>query len=442
MIEIFKNLSLLFAGLMSLLVEYTILINTISIVLFIGFVMHIYTSYSASFFRYLFPNLGMIFLVVSSYLIDIYPGVYLIEIDKYTELTNLTSIVSLYIYPMISALNVYRNKKLKVRAVHYSEYSVASSERYINALMIILIFSFLYMFSEYGLPILDIFNRIEYFNSLPDVFKRLYLLLSVFSLYSGFMYYKTMKNKYVFFMFFVIVVRILSLQKFTELLLDITLFYAFYSYNLLESRASKAKVFLPLLLIGSVLLAFISYDKDFDVLKGRLMAQSQQAYYINKEIGRAIDVPEIVEVSSEFNNFLGDKDDRLELFSKGKTYGLFRLLDVSETGRDLMYQARESTSSSGSIPIIFIYYFGYTAAYFILILITLLLKFLYENLLLLIIQTNNIYALFLSSLIFLRIYKFFIIGSPSYLYNKQFFLYGFLILVVIKLKINFRCLFK
>jgi hypothetical protein len=231
----------------------------------------------------------------------------------------------------------------------------------------------------------------------------------------------------------VILIRILSLQKFTELILDMTLFFTFYLFKR-KKNIKNIKRSLIIILIALIPLILISYDGDTNIFKGRLMAQSQLAYYINNQYG-GMDLRFSEAFNLEFNNFFGNEIRRIELFNEGSYYGLFKLMELSHTGRDLLSQAAEGTSSSGSIPIIYIYYFGYFFGYFFLILSLFILKFIFDFFVINIVKTNNVVVVFFATLIFLRIYKFFIIGSPSYIYNVQFLFYSVLCIIFMKIKI-------
>jgi len=103
---------------------------------------------------------------------------------------------------------------------------------------------------------------------------------------------------------------------------------------------------------------------------------------------------------------------------------------LSETGRDLVAVAKKQTSSSGSIPIIYIYYFGYLGALVVLIFTVFILKFIFEFLIALIEQSGSGLILILASLVIIRIYKYFVVGSPGYLYNKQIVFYVLFALII------------
>lgn len=430
--EITKILILFILFLLNFIDQSNVIISTLSAVIFLFFVYLLFVYRTEIFLGYLFVNIGLSFLVVSGYLIDLFPKVYLYEIDKYTQTTNITSLLAFFNYSAMSLLNTYRFKLPKFKKIYYIDSELVFYSYFINIAAILVFISFFYMFSIYGFPFMMGFERIHFYNYLPPEWLTLYILLSIISLYSGFMYYKTNKVIYIFFIVMVIIIRLLSMQKFTELVIDMSLFFTFYIFKTTK-KTKHIKKIVTFFLILTIPIALISYEGDFDILKGRLMAQSQLAYYVNKSYGDF--TPRIIEmVDSELNNFSGDEDTRISLFEQGHFYGLFKLMELSNTGRDLLSQAKEHTSSSGSIPIIYIYYFGYILGYIFFMLSVLILKYIYDFILLYIVKTNNIIVLMFSTLILLRIYKFFVVGSPSYLYNKQFLVYGILIFIFMFLK--------
>jgi len=413
------------------LFEISSFISPISFALFIAICIDIYLRNFPEFAKYLFVNLGLIFGVTSSLLIDLNPDIYLFEINKYTKAIGVTSLVGFYTSFIMIALNKKsRQIKIGINTVVYSKLEFKLLVNLINVLLVCLIVGFYGLFETYGYPILLGIARVQYINSLPEFAQNLYIFLSMGVFYSGYMYSKSSNKMYILYLLAVISIRVISLQKFTEIFIDLSLFFTFI---FLRSKRNRfIELCIPFLLVLSLVFSLTTYNLASNVLIGRFMAQSQLSFIIYKNYEMIL--PRFSELPNEFSNFWGDNEERLESFSRGEFYGIFKLMDLAETGRNLLYQAKENTSSSGSIPIIFIYYFGYFLSIPILFYITIFLRYFTDLFYQVIISGNNLVLLLFSSLIFIRMYKFFIIGSPSYLFNKQFVVYFFVALCLCFIK--------
>lgn len=396
---------------------------------------HIYTAYNKQFLANLFINSGLFFFVFSCILLDIVPNIYLFEIDKVSSFKSITPLVMIYLCPVITIVN------RPVRTINAEKYFrkiprsvVELAESFIWIGFLLLIWLFINLFRTNGLPISDGIQRVIFYNQLSSYELALYVMLSLFSALFGFLQFHVPSKKNFFGLILIILIRIISMQKFTEPFIDISLFFAFRSCQVTIVRETFSRVnlwqktFLMIMVLLSIGFSVYTYQYDVLILLGRFAAQAQLFFAMVLD-GLTI-LPDFALISREFKNFSGSNEHRLYLFGMGEYYGLYTLMDLANTGRVLQDQASGNTSASGSFPIINIVLFGWLLGYVVTILSTYLVVFITRGILILSVATRNPLIVIFGSLILIRCYKYFIVGSPSYLYNFQFFQYGILLLLV------------
>jgi hypothetical protein len=431
---IVKSLVYLFLYILGLSSGYLIF-SLAAFLIFVKDLYNIYTLYNEQFLANLFVNFTLFFFVFSCLLLDFFPNIYLLEVDAFSSFKSITPLAMIYLCPILGIIN--RPIKIVNAEKYFHKISRLTLELvtpFIWISFLVLVALFLNLFKNNGLPIAEGIHRVIFYNQLSSYESALYVILSLFSALFGFLQFHSPSKKNVFGLVLIILIRILSMQKFTELFIDVSLFFAFQSFQNQRIKEIFSRVS-PLQIASLVLTTFLligfsvfTYDYETEILLGRFLAQSQLFLVIVAD-GLNL-LPNTDLISREFQNFSGSNEHRLYLFGMGQYYGLYTLMDVANTGRDLYLQASENTSAAGSFPAINILLFGWLLGYPITILSTYIVCFVTRGILILSVATRNPLIVIFGTLILIRCYKYFVIGSPSYLYNVQFFKYGILLLLV------------
>lgn len=394
-----------------------------------------YVFYNERFWANLIINFGLGFFIFSCLLLDSFPNIYLFEVDAVSSFYSITPLALIYLCPVFAIVNRPINKMTAAKLFRKAPLSILKlGVPFIWIGFSLLNFMFLNLFRSHGLPIFEGIQRIIFYNQLSSYELTLYLMLSVFSSLFGFLQSIRRSRMNVLALIIIILIRILSMQKFTELLIDLSLFFSFQFCSggragKSLSRVSPWKIGFVIILT-SLLIGFsvFTYNYEVEILLGRFLAQAQLFFVIVGEGLRFL--PDATLVSREFRNFAGSNDYRLYLFGMGQYYGLYTLMDVANTGRNLYLQAAENTSSAGSFPAINILLFGWLIGYVVTIVSTYIVCFIARGILFVSAATRNPLNVVFGTLVLIRCYKYFLIGSPSYLYNIQFLQYGALLLLV------------
>ena len=431
---IVKSLVYLFLYILGLSSGYSIF-SLAAFSIFILEFYHIYAFYNERFWANLIVNFSLCFIVFSCLLLDIFPNIYLFEIDKVSSFKSITPLVMIYLCPVFAIVN----RPIKTMNTEKYFHKIPSSilvlvTPFIWISFLVLVALFLNLFKNNGLPIIEGIQRVIFYNQLSSYELALYIMLSLFSALFGFLHFHSPSKMNICGLVLIILIRILSMQKFTELFIDVSLFFAFQSFQKLRVRQTFSRVrpwqLASLLITTFLLIGFsvFTYNYEVEVLLGRFLAQAQLFFVIVVD-GVSL-LPNTALISREFQNFLGSNEHRLYLFGMDQYYGLYTLMDVANTGRNLYSQASENTSAAGSFPAINILLFGWLLGYAITILSTYVVCFVTRGILILSVATRNPLIVIFGTLILIRCYKYFLIGSPSYLYNVQFLQYGTLLLLV------------
>jgi hypothetical protein len=393
-----------------------------------------------SFMSYIVVNVGILFFIFSCLIIDIFPNIYLYEIDKISSFESITPLAIFYLWPVICIVNYqYKENRFFQKIPSLPSSMNGVYEKVIWIFFLIVVFLIFELFQKKGLPIFEGIHRVTFLNRLSSWELVLYTFLSFCSALFGYLNSQTNSKSNFIALLLIIFIRILSAQKFTELMIDVSLYSIFSNAslasnnNLYKTRKRLRLFFILVFLVILLIFSVFTYQNNSEILAGRLFAQAQLFWVIIKYNFSFL--PDMDSMVREFSNFWGSNEKRLELFSAGNYYGIYTLMDISNTGRDLYFQAEKNTSASGSFPTMNIFLFGWYFGFFVNILTAFFVIKLSQIISILAVRKKNPLIALLGTLIIVRCYKYFLIGSPSYLYNIQFFEYVLLISIVLLIQI-------
>lgn len=416
--------------------------SAISALVFIYQVVKTERQRPTIFYANIFINAGLIMFAMSCLLIDTIPNFYLQEINRLTSYESITAFYLAIISPTFALVNRQigmpriSGKFIGLRVNLFQWMKVGTWFLFIALITLIL-----QLYLKKGFPIAEGLHRIIFYQQLDPYEINLFVLLSLFSALFGFLHAQANSKANTIALIVILLMRIMAMQKFTELALDISLFLLFAKSNSIYhvtkniSGHKFAWIYKLTIILMSVIivsaLTLYSYDNKVDIFLERIMAQAQLSFaYVQNGVNL---IPNMNYLPNEFKNFMGSQALRLELFSRGEYYGIFTLMNASDTGRNLSLQAEEMTSSSGSYPAIYLYLFGVPLGY-IISLITAYVLIAVNNLIIsLAHETRNPLFVVLGFLVIIRTLKFFVTGSPSHVFNIQYLLYLTLLTALAKL---------
>ena len=206
------------------------LISIISLILFATNVGLLARNSFAALLRYLFVVVMLFFGIFSSVVIDFNQGAFLPEIGK-----------TIYLNHSVAALfGIYASLILNILCFRFSpnifNYDSITMPHSLNQLFINVFNKSLFLipflgatlFLLEGLPFfLGLSHRLNFYNTVSSFWNTFFILLDLCSVLLGYLYYKNGKDYTWQFLIVILLIRILSLQKFTELILSITLFLSF-----------------------------------------------------------------------------------------------------------------------------------------------------------------------------------------------------------------------